>query len=140
MKDNGMKWNAWAGALVKCPEGRGFEPQQHILDGFFNTYLLLACYIVALKEADKPLGKFDVDDWWFFTADDFKVISKFLDIETIINSFNRIIGVEPEVTPENKDIKEIENVAQDVAQGVTQAEVKTDVKNIEGDKPSDESK
>ena len=116
------------------------EKQKKDLNIFIYTYLLLACCNTALIESKKPLTKFNNESWWFFTADDFKVISKFLDIETIINSFNRIIGVEPEVTPENKDIKEIENVAQDVAQGVTQAEVKTDVKNIEGDKPSDESK
>ena len=110
------------------------------LPTFIYTYLLLACYNTAFVESKKPLTKFNNDSWWFFTADDFKVISNYLDIETIINSFNRIIGVEPEVTPENKDIKEIENVAQDVAKGVTQAEVKTDIKNIEEDKPSDESK
>jgi len=116
------------------------EKQKKDLNIFIYTYLLLACCNTALIESKKPLTKFNNESWWFFTADDFKVISKFLDIETIINSFNKIIGVEPEVTPENKDIKEIENVAQDVAQGVTQAEVKTDVKNIEEDKPSDESK
>ena len=116
------------------------EKQRQELPIFIYTYLLLACCNTALAESKKPLAKFNNDSWWFFTADDFKVISKNLDIEKIIDKFNKIIGVEPEVTPENKDIKEIENVAQEVAEDVKQAEVETDAKVIEKDKSSDESK
>ena len=114
------------------------EKQRSDLPIFIYTYLLLACCNTAFAESKKPLTKFNNDSWWFFTADDFKVISKNLDIEKIIDNFNKIIDVEPEVTPENKDIKEIENVAQEVAEDVKQAEVETDAKVIEKGKPSDE--
>ena len=125
------KYNEYLGIYIGNIEMN--EKQRKDLPIFVYTYLLLACYNTSFMESKKPLTKFNNDSWWFFTADDFKVISKNLDIEKIIDNFNKIIGVEPEITPENKDIKEIENVAQEVAEGVKQGEVETDVKVIEKD-------
>ena len=70
------------------------------LPTFIYTYLLLACYNTAFVESKKPLTKFNNDSWWFFTAGDFKIIANYLDIEIIINNFNKLIGETPEVTPE----------------------------------------
>ena len=95
------------------------------------TYLLLTCYNTAFIESKKPLTKFNNDSWWFFTAQDFKIIANYLDIEIIIDNFNKSIGVEPEIKPENKDIEKVEKVAQEVAEDVEKAEVKKDVKDIE---------
>ena len=72
------------------------EQQQKNLPIFIYTYLLLECYVVAFNESQKPLAKFDVDSWWFFTAGDFSQISKELDFEKIINNFNKIIGANVE--------------------------------------------
>ena len=58
---------------------------------FIYTYLLLACYNTAFIESKKPLTKFNNDSWWFFTADDFKIIANYLDIEVIIEKFNIMI-------------------------------------------------
>jgi ankyrin repeat protein len=76
--------------------------QKKDLPIFIYTYLLLACYNTAFKESRVPLAKFSNDSWWFFTADDFKIIANYLDIEIIISNFNKLIGVEAEVTPEVK--------------------------------------
>jgi len=87
--------------------------QKHDLPIFINTYLLLACYNTALREANMPLTKFNNDSWWFFTAGDFKIIANYLDIEIIIDNFNKLIGETPEVTPEvgtsTADVKEVES-------------------------------
>jgi hypothetical protein len=70
------------------------------LPTFIYTYLLLACYNTAFVESKKPLTKFNNDSWWFFTAGDFKIIANYLDIEIIIDNFNKLIGETPEITPE----------------------------------------
>ena len=71
---------------------------------FVYTYLLLGCYNIAFRESRVPLGKFNNDSWWFFTAGDFKIIANYLDIEIIIGNFNnKLISKEPlksEVIPE----------------------------------------
>ena len=105
--------------------------QKSDLPIFIYTYLLLTCYNTAFIESKKPLTKFNNDSWWFFTAQDFKIIANYLDIEIIIDNFNKSIGVEPEIKPENKDIEKVEKVAQEVAEDVEKAEVKKDVKDIE---------
>ena len=60
----------------------------------------MACYNTAFVESKKPLTKFNNDSWWFFTAGDFKIIANYLDIEIIIDNFNKLIGETPEITPE----------------------------------------
>jgi ankyrin repeat protein len=77
--------------------------QKHDLPIFINTYLLLACYNTALIESKVPLAKFNNDSWWFFTAGDFKKIAKYLDIEIIIENFEKLIDEHaPEITPEKE--------------------------------------
>jgi hypothetical protein len=77
--------------------------QKHDLPIFINTYLLLACYNTALIESKVPLAKFNNDSWWFFTAGDFKKIAKYLDIEIIIENFEKLIDERaPEITPEKE--------------------------------------
>jgi len=97
--------------------------QKRDLPIFINTYLLLACCNTALREANAPLTKFNNDSWWFFTAGDFKIIANYLDIEIIIDNFNKLIDEIPEITPEIK-------IADEAAGTV----------NEEKDKPSDKSK
>jgi len=78
------------------------EKQKTDLPIFVYTYLLLGCYNTAFRESRVPLGKFNNDSWWFFTAGDFKIIANYLDIEIIIGNFNKLIDKEPsklEVTP-----------------------------------------
>jgi hypothetical protein len=76
--------------------------QRKDLPIFVYTYLLLGCYNTAFRESRVPLGKFNNDSWWFFTAGDFKIIADYLDIEIIMVNFNKLIGEIPEVTPEIK--------------------------------------
>ena len=97
--------------------------QRKDLPIFVYTYLLLGCYNTAFRESKVPLAKFNNDSWWFFTADDFKKISDYLNIEIIIDNFDKLIGEEPskpEVTPEVK-------IVDDTA-------AKGDIKEGEGDK------
>ena len=72
------------------------EKQKKDLPIFIYTYLLLACYNTSFMESKKPLTKFNNDSWWFFTAGDFKQISDYLDIEKIIDNFNKNISVKQE--------------------------------------------
>jgi hypothetical protein len=70
---------------------------------FVYTYLLLGCYNIAFRESRVPLGKFNNDSWWFFTAGDFKIIANYLNIEIIMDNFNKLISKESsnlEVIPE----------------------------------------
>ena len=100
--------------LKKCTGENIVINVSDVFPKFFNTYLLLACYIVALKEADKPLGKFDVDDWWFFTADDFKQIRNSLNYVDVLTQFT-------------KDLPNITLLAS------TQQEITSDIGNITSD-------
>ena len=71
--------------------GGDLTPEQTTnLPIFIYTYLLLDCYATAFVQSKKPLGKFDVDSWWFFTADDFKTIATDLDFEKIIKRFDEL--------------------------------------------------
>lgn len=83
------------------------EKQMSDLPIFIYTYLLLACYNTAFIESKKPLTKFNNDSWWFFTADDFKIIANYLDIEIIIEKFNTKI-VQPAL---------VEQVQQPIVEG-----------------------
>ena len=116
------------------------QKQKTDLPIFIYTYLLLACYNISFIESTKPLTKFNVDSWWFFTADDFNKISDYLDVEIIIDNFNKLIGVEPKDTQKNENIEKVEEIVQSVAQGVEKKEVDKIVENIEEQKMSDKSK
>ena len=82
------------------------ETQEANLPIFIYTYLLLACYNTAFIESKKPLTKFNNDSWWFFTAQDFKIIADYLDIEIIIDNFNKSIREEPGVSPAVSDMRQ----------------------------------
>jgi hypothetical protein len=87
--DNFMK--KYSEYLDVYESGGDLTPEQTTnLPIFIYTYLLLDCYATAFVQSKKPLGKFDVDSWWFFTADDFKTIATDLDFEKIIKRFDEI--------------------------------------------------
>ena len=87
--DNFMK--KYSEYLDVYEAGDDLTPEQTTnLPIFIYTYLLLDCYATAFVQSKKPLGKFDVDSWWFFTADDFKTIATDLDFEKIIKRFDEL--------------------------------------------------
>ena len=102
--------------------------QRKDLPIFVYTYLLLGCYNTAFRESRAPLGKFNNDSWWFFTAGDFKIIANYLDIEIIIDNFNKLIGEIPEVTSEVlQTVKEGEDEKPTVSDTVKEVEPVSDV-------------
>lgn len=59
-----------------------------LLPQFVNTYLLLECYNIAVVREKQPAGRFNVDDWWFFTNGDFSSIKNSLNYATVLKKFN----------------------------------------------------
>ena len=113
--------------------------QRKDLPIFVYTYLLLGCYNTAFRESRVPLGKFNNDSWWFFTAGDFKIIANYLDIEIIIDNFNKLIGEIPEVTTEVEGEKPTASATAEVEEAVKEEEPASD-ETKEKETASDETK
>jgi hypothetical protein len=62
-----------------------------LLPQFVNTYLLLECYNIAVVREKQPAGRFNVDDWWFFTNSDFSSIKNSLNYATVLKKFNDVL-------------------------------------------------
>ena len=85
------------------------------------------------------MGKFNNDSWWFFTAGDFKIIANYLDIEIIIDNFNKLIGEIPEVTTEVEGEKPTASATAEVEEAVKEEEPASD-ETKEKETASDETK
>jgi ankyrin repeat protein len=70
-----------------------------LLPQFVNTYLLLECYNIAVVREKQPAGRFNVDDWWFFTNGDFSSIKNTLNYATVLKKFNNVL--DPNIVPCN---------------------------------------
>jgi hypothetical protein len=78
-------------------DGEIKDSEKRNLQIWIYTYLLLACYNTAIIESIKPLTKFNNDSWWFFSADDFKIIANYLNVKQILEKFDNLIQEAPPV-------------------------------------------
>ena len=83
------------------------------LNKFVYVYILLECYITAMSQKDKVIGAFDIDDWWFFSNEEFSSIAKEINIEQIMKDHYPVApdtdAITANATPVDDDTSNTDN-------------------------------
>jgi hypothetical protein len=120
-------------------DGEIKNSEKRNLQIWIYTYLLLACYNTAIIESIKPLTKFNNDSWWFFSADDFKIIANYLNVKQILEKFDNLIQEAPpvergeQVREEGEKVREEGEVVREEGEQVREEGEKEGVVNLTGE-------